>query len=90
MDTLRRRVDAAGALTAEQAAKLDEGLAYMKDALGRLGRFDWRNVAVTTLITKASEIGIPAIGNLLVRMASHIIGSGGHEVHVLPPGDSTV
>lgn len=58
IDALRGRVDAVCKLTDEQAAKLEEGLAHMKGALERVGRFDWRNVAATTLVTKGVEIGV--------------------------------
>ena len=73
-------------LTPEQWAKFEEGLAYVKDAASRLGRYDWRHAAATALITKAADIGVPFVGKLLIRVASQLM-SGGADVPSLTPGD---
>jgi len=90
LDSLRERVRAVEAqgtrISPDQWAKFEEGLTYVKEAAARLGRYDWRHVAATALITKASEIGVPLVGKLLIRVASQIM-SGGVDVPSLTSGD---
>jgi hypothetical protein len=73
-------------LSPEQWAKFEEGLAYVRGAAARLGRYDWRQAAATALITKAAEIGVPLVGQLLIRVASQLV-SGASDVPSVTSGD---
>lgn len=71
------------ALSEHQTQVLEAKLAYLEDARRRLGRLDWRNVALATLFTLAAEAMLPPedarrILLMLLQPLGHLFG------HVLP------
>lgn len=66
---------------------LDEKLAYLEDAVDRMGRLDWRSAALGTLFSMVTDAVVPphalhSLLALLLQPLGHLLG---HPLPGLPP-----
>ena len=62
-------------LTAAQHTEVKEQLDYLADATERLGRFDWRGLAGSTLLGIALQLGLtPERAAALMNLAMQLLG----------------
>jgi hypothetical protein len=74
-------------LTAEQTKQLEGKLLYLQEATERMGRKDWRTIAIGTMVTLVTEAVLPAtevqhILTMLIQPLAHLFG---HALPQLPP-----
>lgn len=75
-------------LSEQQLQELDGRLRYLEEASERLGRKDWLNIALGTVITLAAEALLPPeeIRNVLAMILHPLSHLFGHPLPLLPPG----
>lgn len=75
-------------LGADMAEKMATEFAYLRDAINRLGRFDWRRAALGSLVDLAVTTQAPGVLRLVLHFASNVLGvDGGAVPPPLPSGD---
>lgn len=63
-------------LNESAAANVRERLAYLSEAAGRVGRFDWKNLAASTFIQIVLTLGLdPGKAHQLLGLATQLLGS---------------
>jgi hypothetical protein len=76
------------ALSDSDRQALEARFDYLEEAVGRLGRLDWRNIALGTLFTLAAEAILPpeAVRHLLLMLFQQIVHLFGGPPFELPGG----
>jgi len=87
LDAIRAEIQASHRFNQEQAAAIEEEFAYVKAALDRLGRFDWRKAALGAFCSLAVRVGVPVVADLIVRLAARFLGASADQ---LPASSDTV
>jgi hypothetical protein len=80
-------------VTAEQLAALQESVEYLKEAVGRLGRIDWRNALIGALVSAMIQAALPTpVVRVVIAMIRRTMGHllGGEGTPELPGGDDTI
>ena len=66
----------------EQLAQIDERLSYLDPAVDRLNRFDWKAVALSTLIGMATNLTLDTErGRILWGLFQQAMTAVGHMLH---------
>ncbi len=89
LDAMRAEIQASHRFSREQATTIEADFNYIKQALERLGRFDWRRAALGAFCSLAVKIGIPVVAKLILHLASRVFGAN-EPVEQLPPPSDTV
>jgi len=87
LDGMREQIQQSHQFNREQATMIVAEFEYIKVALDRLGRFDWRKFALGALCDLAVRLGQPLAVNLLLRLAGRLLGAPAETVDQLPTGE---
>jgi hypothetical protein len=90
LQSILRKMEGAGALTAAEIRSLEGKLRYLEEASGRLGRIDWRTALMGVFLTAIVDAVLPPettreILVMLISSLGHLFG-GSHILGLPPAG----